>query len=142
MIQVIVFMLFHSLYLLAYVGTRPHTDSKRTGVEIFNEIVLMIFMYHLAGWNGLISDLQMQFDMGYSFIFIILLTLMVNTGLIVYRTVENWRHRRTVELNRLMVLENFEKLKTADLMDSDKKSEKLKARNDFIMRRMMEAEPK
>ena len=141
MIQVIVFMLFHSLYLLAYVGTRPHTDSKRTGVEIFNEIVLMIFMYHLAGWNGLISDLQMQFDMGYSFIFIILLTLMVNTGLIVYRTVENWRHRRTVELNRLMVLENFEKLKTADLMDSDKKSEKLRARNDFIMRRMMEAEP-
>ena len=28
------------------------------------------------------------------------------------------------------------------LMDSDKKSEKLRARNDFIMRRMMEAEPK
>ena len=83
----------------------------------------------------------MQFDVGYSFIFVILLTLMINTGLIVFRTLENWRHRRNVELNRLLVLEQFEKLKTAEMADSDKKAEKLRARNDFIMRRMLEAEP-
>jgi hypothetical protein len=140
MIQVIVFMLFHSLYLLTYVGVKPHVDCKRTGLEIFNEIILMVFMYHMAGWNGLISDLQMQFDMGYSFIFIILLTLIVNTGLIVFRTVENWRHRRNVELNRLLVLENFEKLKTAELEDSGK-ADKLKIREEFIMKRMMESDP-
>lgn len=132
MIQVMVFMIFHTFYLAAYVSVRPHLDSMRTCVEIFNEIVLMIFMYHMAGWNGLIADLQMQFDMGYSFIFIVLLTLCVNTGLIVFRAVENWRHRRTVELNRLLVLEEFEKLKTAELSDSEKKEEKQRIRNEFI----------
>jgi len=120
MIQIVVFMIFHSLYLAAYVGVKPHVDCKRAGVEVFNEVILMVFMYHLAGWNGLIADLQMQFDMGYSFIFIVLLTLCVNTGLIVYRTVENWRHRRQVELNRLLVLEQFEKLKTAEMGEGDK----------------------
>jgi hypothetical protein len=94
MMQVMVFMAFHTVYLATYVSVKPHVDTKRTCLEIFNEIILMVFMYHLAGWNGLIADLQMQFDMGYSFIFIILFTLVVNTGLIVYRTVENWRHRR------------------------------------------------
>lgn len=94
MMQVMVFMIFHTIYLATYVSVKPHVDCKRTCLEIFNEIILMVFMYHLAGWNGLIADLQMQFDMGYSLIFIILLTLVVNTGLIVFRTVENWRHRR------------------------------------------------
>ena len=59
MMQILVFMLFHTLYLMAYVSVNPHTDSKRTYIEIFNEVDLMIFMYHLAGWNGLIADLQM-----------------------------------------------------------------------------------
>ena len=59
MMQILVFMLFHTLYLMAYVSVNPHTVSKRTYIEIFNEVVLMIFMYHLAGWNGLIADLQM-----------------------------------------------------------------------------------
>jgi len=142
MIQVMVFMLFHTFYLAAYVSVKPHVDCKRTGVEVFNEIVLMVFMYHLAGWNGLVADLQMQFDMGYSFIFIILLTLCVNTGLIVYRAIENWRHRRTVELNRLLVLEQFEKLKTAEMTEAEKKDEKVRIRNEFIQRRMQEGDAK
>lgn len=57
MIQVIVFMIFHTLYLLTYISVNPHIDRIRTYVEIFNEIMLMLFMYHLAGWNGLIADL-------------------------------------------------------------------------------------
>jgi hypothetical protein len=57
MMQVIIFMVLHSLYLMTYIEFNPHVDSKRTYVEIFNEIVLMILMYHLAGWNGLIADL-------------------------------------------------------------------------------------
>ena len=142
MMQVMVFMLFHTIYLAAYVSVKPHIDCKRTCVEVFNEIVLMIFMYHLAGWNGLIADLQMQFDMGYSFIAIVLLTLCVNTGLIVFRAIENWRHRRNVELNRLLVLEQFEKLKTAEMTESEKKEEKVRIRNEFIQRRMQEGEPR
>lgn len=111
MLQVIVLILFHSLYLAAYISVNPHTDTKRTYIEIFNEFVLLVFMYHLAGWSGLIADLQMQFDVGYSFILVVLLTMCANTGLICYRTVENWRHRRAVELNRLLVLQQLEAMK-------------------------------
>lgn len=88
MMQIMWFMLLHTIYMIAYVAVNPHIDSKRAYVEIFNEMSLMICMYHLAGWNGLIADPQMSFDMGYSFIGLILVTLTVNIGVIVYRTVE------------------------------------------------------
>lgn len=113
------FMIFHSLYLAVYVGVNPHQDSKRACVEVFNEIVLMIFMYHLAGWNGLISDLQMQFNMGYSLISVILVTFFVNSGLISYGTMEGWRHRRAIELNRLLIIEQFEVSKAESMNKSE-----------------------
>jgi len=136
MLQVIVFILFHSLYLAAYINVNPHIDTKRTYIEIFNEFVLLVFMYHLAGWSGLIADLQMQFDVGYSFILVVLVTMCANTGLICYRTVENWRHRRAVELNRLLVLQQLEAMKS----DSEDKSaglaEKKLIRAEFIRNRL------
>ena len=139
MMQVMVFMIFHSLYLVAYVSVNPHVDTKRTYVEVFNEVALMFFMYHLAGWNGLIADLQTQFDAGYSFISLVLLTLLVNLAVIVGRAIENWRHKRAIELNRLIILERLEKLKMGEL-DADKTGEKKKIRDEFILKKMLENE--
>lgn len=107
MMQIMWFMLFHTIYMVLYVAVDPHIDRKRTLVEIFNEMCLMVCMYHLAGWNGLIADPQMSFDMGYSFIGLILVTLTLNIGVIVYRTVEQWRHRNAVEQSRKLVLQQM-----------------------------------
>lgn len=62
MMQVMWFMLFHTIYMITYVAVNPHIDRKRTLVEIFNEMSLMVAMYHLAGWNGLIEDANMSFE--------------------------------------------------------------------------------
>jgi hypothetical protein len=138
MMQVMWFMLFHTIYMITYVAVNPHIDRKRTLVEIFNEMMLMVAMYHLAGWNGLIEDANMSFDMGYSFIWFLLLTLTVNIGVIVYRTVEQWRHKRAVDLSRKMVSES---IKDLDQIEADKKAARQKIRDEFIRKRMMEASP-
>jgi len=122
MMQVMWFMLFHTIYMIAYVAVNPHIDNKRTLVEIFNEMALMVAMYHLAGWNGLIADPTMSFDMGYSFIGLLLVTLTINIGVIVYRTVEQWRHKRAVDLSRKLVLEQMKDVKTIDQIEAEKKA--------------------
>lgn len=114
-----VFMILHTLYLMAYISVNPHQDSKRAVVEVFNEVTLMVCMYHLAGWNGLIADPQASFDMGYSFIGLILVTLTVNIGLIVFRTVESWRHKKAKDLSRKLVLSQF---KTIEQEEDEKKA--------------------
>ena len=97
-------MIFHTFYIIAYVTVNPHIDFIRSCLEIFNEVAAMLIMYHFVGWTGLIEDLQMQFDTGYLFITLILTTLFVNLYVIVQRTIEDWQHKRNVDLNRLRVL--------------------------------------
>jgi len=141
MMQIMWFMLFHTIYMIAYVAVNPHIDRKRTLVEIFNEMALMVAMYHLAGWNGLIDDPTTNFDMGYSFIGLLLVTLTINIGVIVYRTVEQWRHKRAVDLSRKLVLEQLKDVKTIDQIEAEKKAIRQKIRDEFIKKRMTEASP-
>ena len=142
LLQIMIFMVFHTCYLMAYVGTNPHTDFKRTCVEVLNEVALMMTMYHLAGWSGMIGDNQMQFDTGYSFVTLVLITMSANLYAIVSKAIENWRHRRAVELNRLLVLQSVSNLEAEHQAKIDKKDQKTKIRDDFIMKRMLEADPK
>ena len=141
LMQIMWFMLFHTMYMITYVAVNPHIDRKRTLVEIFNEMCLMVAMYHLAGWNGLIADPTASFDMGYSFIGLLLVTLTVNIGVIVYRTVEQWRHKRAVDLSRKLVLEQLKDVKTIDQIEAEKKAIRQKIRDEFIRKRMTEATP-
>jgi len=141
MMQIMWFMFFHTIYMVLYVAVNPHVDRKRTLVEIFNEMCLMVCMYHLAGWNGLIADPQMSFDMGYSFIGLILVTLTINIGVIVYRTVEQWRHKNAVEQSRKLVLQQMKQIKSVDEMEAEKKAIRQKIRDEFIRKRMTEATP-
>jgi len=67
----------------------------------------MFLMYHLAGYNGLIADPEVSFGMGYSLIGFILLTLAVNIGFIIFRTIETWRHRKAIEASRNLVLKSM-----------------------------------
>jgi hypothetical protein len=138
MMQILVFMLIHTLYLVAYVSVNPHTDQRRTCVEIFNEICLMILMYHLAGYNGLIADPEVNFGMGYSLVGFILLNLTVNIGFIIFRTIETWRHRKAIEASRNLVLKSMTEISEKSDMIALKTS-KQKIRQDFILRKMQQS---
>jgi len=138
--QVAAFILVHTLYLIAYLAVKPHADAKRSCLELFNEVCLMFFLYHMAGWSGLIVDLQARFDMGWSYIGFVLLVLTVNAGVIIYNTTEQWRHTRAVDLNRKLVLEHVHNMETIMQDDADKKAVRMKIRDEFIKKRMMESE--
>ena len=140
MMQIMVFMLLHTLYTVGYVAVNPHQDTKRSYVEIFNEISLMILMYHFAAFNGLIADPQVNFSMGYSLIGVILLTLTVNIAFIIFRTVESWRHKKAVDSSRNLVLKQVKELSEKSSLVEMKKS-KQQIRNDFILRKMQQAVP-
>ena len=62
----------------------------------------------------------------------------INIGVIVYRIVEQWRHKRAVDLSRKMVSES---IKDLDQIEADKKAARQKIRDEFIRKRMMEASP-
>ena len=82
----------------------------------------MVLMYHFAGWSGLIADPQVNFDFGYSLITFILITLAVNIGFIIYKTVELWRHKKAVEASRKLVLSQIKELESKTNMIEVKKS--------------------
>jgi len=47
-IQLMALILFCSFYIISYAGIRPHWDNRRTRLEIYNEMMIMFFTYHLA----------------------------------------------------------------------------------------------
>ena len=82
--------------------------------------------------------------MGYSFIGLLLvkkMTLTINIGVIVYRTDEQWRHKRAIDLSRKLVLEQLKDVKTIDQIEAEKKAIRQKIRDKFIEKRMTEASP-
>jgi len=100
----------------------------------------MILMYHLAAYNGLIADPEVNFSMGYSLIGFILLTLTVNIGFIIFKTIETWRHKKAVDSSRSLVVKQMTELsEKSNLIDMKKSKQQL--RNDFILKKMTQAVP-
>jgi len=78
--------------------------------------------------------------MGWSYIGFIILVLTVNAGVIIYNTTEDWRHTRAVKLNNRLVLEYVTNMETMANDEAEKKAVRLKIRDEFIKKRMMESE--
>jgi len=46
--QIQCLLMFTSLYIIFYAGTRPHNSKERSYIEIFNEILVMVACYHMV----------------------------------------------------------------------------------------------
>lgn len=55
-IQLLIFLT--SLYILFYIGERPHWETRRTRIEVFNEVMILGACYHLA----LFSDFNIEVE--------------------------------------------------------------------------------
>jgi hypothetical protein len=64
----------------------------------------------------------MQFDMGYAYIALMLIAITVNVALIVYRTVERWRHNRALLHKRKIFLQQLEMLNLKKESELEKKA--------------------
>jgi hypothetical protein len=46
--QLMSLIFFCSIYLISYAGIRPHWDNRRVRLEIYNEVMIMFFNYHMV----------------------------------------------------------------------------------------------
>lgn len=61
-------MLTQTFYVIYYQGIRPHSSTTRVRLEIFNEIMVMVALYHIICFSEFNMDVQMQYYSGYSYI--------------------------------------------------------------------------
>lgn len=91
-VQLLIFLT--SLYISAYMGTRPHWDSKKMMTESFNEMMTLLACYHLICFSEFNLDAEAQFSSGYSFIGVIFVVVIVNVGIVTHRWYYGFRRKK------------------------------------------------
>jgi hypothetical protein len=117
--QLQVFLVMNTCYLVWYGASRPHIDRKRIIIELFNEFMIMIFCYHLMIYTDFVTVNSMQFLMGYSNIIFFIIIAFVNIGLMIVKSVEKAKRKR--RLDKLRVSHNKQMEAAYSAMDEDRK---------------------
>jgi len=113
------FLVMNTIYLLWYGASRPHIDRKRIAVELFNESMIMIFVYHLMIYTDFVTVNSMQFLMGYSNVIFFIVIAFVNIGLMIVKSVEKAKRKR--RLDKLRVAHNKQMEAAYSAMDEERK---------------------
>lgn len=109
----------NTCYLFWYAAARPHIDKKRIAIELFNESMIMIFVYHLMVYTDFVTVNSMQFLMGYSNVIFFIVIAFVNIGLMIVKSVEKAKRKR--RLDKLRVAHNKQMEAAYSAMDEDRK---------------------
>lgn len=99
--QLQLLILLSICYIIWYAGVKPHIDKRRIRIEMFNEFMIIIFIYHLLLFTDFCLNNKMQFSMGYSFVSSMLLIVFANLALMVIQTVERSARKRKIDKLRL-----------------------------------------
>ena len=59
-------------------NVRPFTDPKKSRFEFFNEIMIMLVMYHIICFSPFVPSLETKFLLGYSVCFVVSMHLVIN----------------------------------------------------------------
>jgi len=117
--QLQVFLIMNTFYLFWYGATRPHIDRKRIGTELFNEFMIMIFVYHLMIYTDFVTVNSMQFLMGYSNVIFFIIIAFVNIGIMIVKSVEKAKRKR--RLDKLRVAHNKQMEAAYSALDEERK---------------------
>jgi len=109
----------NTCYLFWYAAARPHIDRKRIAVELFNESMIMVFVYHLMVYTDFVTVNSMQFLMGYSNVIFFIVIAFVNIGLMIVKSVEKAKRKR--RLDKLRIAHNKQMEAAYSAMDEDRK---------------------
>jgi len=109
----------NTCYLFWYAAARPHIDKKRIAVELFNESMIMVFVYHLMIYTDFVTVNSMQFLMGYSNVIFFIVIAFVNIGLMIVKSVETAKRKR--RLDKLRIAHNKQMEAAYSAMDEDRK---------------------
>ena len=97
--QLMALIFFCSVYLITYAGIRPHWDKRRTRLEIYNEVMIMFFNYHMVIFSDFCTNPNFQFALGTSYCVHIGLVVAVNIGFMLRNTID--RSKRRSRLDKL-----------------------------------------
>ena len=97
--QLMSLIFFCSIYIISYAGIRPHWDNKRVRLEIYNEVMIMFFNYHMVIFTDYCTNPNFQFWMGTSYCVHIGLVVVVNIGFMLTNTIE--KSKRKAKLAKL-----------------------------------------
>lgn len=109
----------NTVYLIWYGASRPHIDRKRVAVELFNESMIMVFVYHLMIYTDFVTVNKMQFLMGYSNVIFFIIIAFVNIGIMIVKSVEKAKRKR--RLDKLRIAHNKQMEAAYSAMDEDRK---------------------
>ena len=94
-LQTLIF--FSTIYIISYAGIRPHWDNRRTRLEIFNEVMIMFFNYHLLIFTDFCTNPRMQFAMGFSYCVFIGIVVLVNISFMISNTIEKSKRKNKLK---------------------------------------------
>lgn len=117
--QLQAFLVMNTCYLFWYGAARPHIDRKRIGTELFNEFMIMVFVYHLMIFTDFVTVNSMQFLMGYSNVIFFVIIAFVNIGMMIVKSVEKAKRKR--RLDKLRVAHNKQMEAAYSAMDEERK---------------------
>jgi hypothetical protein len=83
-----------------YAGVYPYNEREMNRKEVFNEVMLMILTYHMLLFTDFITDPQLQFDLGKSFIFFLYVMVGMNLTFLMKVTVDKCLRKR--KLNQML----------------------------------------
>ena len=80
-------------YQVFYFMMRPHMLRRRLYIEMFNETLIMIQIYHLCCFSEFILDIETVFLIGYSYVGFIGFAVLVNLVYMIYNLVIKVREK-------------------------------------------------
>ena len=101
----------NSIYVMYYAGTRPFSIRADQHLELFNEVCLMILFYHGLIFSDFVPDLYTQFQMGVTFISILVFMVMINIINLIIETFNSWQRQRRMDEMAKFKVEDTEEVR-------------------------------
>ena len=93
--------MFSTLYIMWYINVQPHVTRERKYLEIFNEIMIIMCTYHMVLFSQFNGSPELHFLLGYTYVGVIALVIVVNIGLLLFKSVT--KARRLSALKQLRI---------------------------------------
>jgi len=97
--QLMMLIFLSTFYILFYAGIRPHWDNNRYHLEVYNEVMIMMFNYHMMLFSDYCFNQSFQYMMGTSYACFLGIVVLVNISNMVRNTIE--KGKRLAKLDKL-----------------------------------------
>jgi len=86
-VQVQLLLISMTLYMIYYVGSRPHDTRSRVWLESFNECMILMIIYMMVLYSDFDTSVELAFMMGYVHAGVFVVMLAVNMAVMIYKQV-------------------------------------------------------